>query len=126
MARSYQYLPYSNKIIKQIILFYDAGCNFLFIICCFIFLSGKQLTGDEAPLARDLNAWLESHPGWEQVEDSSDDDDQSDSEGGEDNDDEKHGSSGLFIFFLTYLHVFFENLWMQYSLKLCSALSQCG
>lgn len=49
--------------------------------------TGKQLAGDEAPLARDLSTWLESHPGWEQVEESSDDDDQSDS--GEENDDDK-------------------------------------
>ena len=29
--------------------------------------SGRRLTGDEAPLASQLEAWLETHPGWEAV-----------------------------------------------------------
>lgn len=38
--------------------------------------TGKQLRGDDAPLASQLNAWLDSHPGWEIVDDSEDEDDQ--------------------------------------------------
>lgn len=40
--------------------------------------TGKQLKGEEAPLVTQLNSWLESHPGWEVVEDSDDDDDEYD------------------------------------------------
>ncbi len=29
--------------------------------------SGRCLTGEEAPLASQLDAWLETHPGWEAV-----------------------------------------------------------
>lgn len=29
--------------------------------------TGKTLTGDEAPLASEVDSWLESHPGWEIV-----------------------------------------------------------
>ncbi|XP_039289361.1 ATP-dependent helicase brm isoform X2 [Nilaparvata lugens] len=44
--------------------------------------TGNQLSGDDAPLLRDLSAWLEAHPGWEAVEESSDEEnsDQSDNE----------------------------------------------
>lgn len=46
--------------------------------------TGKQLRGDDAPLASQLNAWLDSHPGWEIVDDSdSDSDDYDDSSRGE-------------------------------------------
>lgn len=33
--------------------------------------TGRQLKGDDAPLISQLNAWLESHPGWEIVDESS-------------------------------------------------------
>lgn len=29
--------------------------------------TGKTLSGDEAPLASDVDVWLDSHPGWELV-----------------------------------------------------------
>lgn len=29
--------------------------------------TGKTLTGDEAPLASEVEAWLDCHPGWELV-----------------------------------------------------------
>lgn len=29
--------------------------------------TGKVLTGDEAPLASEVESWLETHPGWEMV-----------------------------------------------------------
>ncbi|XP_065203115.1 ATP-dependent helicase brm-like isoform X2 [Planococcus citri] len=38
--------------------------------------TGKQLRGDDAPLASQLNSWLDSHPGWEIVDDSEDEEDQ--------------------------------------------------
>jgi SWI/SNF-related matrix-associated actin-dependent regulator of chromatin subfamily A protein 2/4 len=36
------------------------------------------LTGEEAPLTSQLQAWLEAHPGWEAVEEEEDDDDEDD------------------------------------------------
>lgn len=45
--------------------------------------TGKRLTGEEAPFLRDLQRWLEAHPGYEWVD--------TDSEG--DSDDEDHGIS---------------------------------
>ena len=41
--------------------------------------TGRQLKGDDAPLATQLGAWLDAHPGWEMV-DESDDSDGSDEE----------------------------------------------
>ena len=29
--------------------------------------TGKTLSGDEAPLASEVESWLDSHPGWELV-----------------------------------------------------------
>lgn len=29
--------------------------------------TGKTLSGDEAPLASEVEAWLDAHPGWEAV-----------------------------------------------------------
>ena len=55
--------------------------------------TGKQLTGEEAPLASQLDAWLEANPGWEPVDDT----DESGEESGEDegeNNEEKESSSG--------------------------------
>jgi len=50
--------------------------------------TGKQLSGEDAPLASQLNEWLEAHPGWVVIEDDSDsdsdeDDSDEDEEGGE-------------------------------------------
>lgn len=42
--------------------------------------TGKVLRGDEAPLLRDLQAFLESHPGWEVVADTDDDSDNDDND----------------------------------------------
>ncbi|XP_014291998.1 ATP-dependent helicase brm isoform X3 [Halyomorpha halys] len=42
--------------------------------------TGRQLTGEDAPLASQLGAWLEAHPGWEPLEDSEDEDDEEDSD----------------------------------------------
>lgn len=36
--------------------------------------TGKQLKGEDAPLASQLNVWLESHPGWEMVDESEEED----------------------------------------------------
>lgn len=51
--------------------------------------TGKQLKGEEAPLASQLNAWFDAHPGWEAVEDSEEeefdeDEDGANREGGND------------------------------------------
>jgi SWI/SNF-related matrix-associated actin-dependent regulator of chromatin subfamily A protein 2/4 len=43
-------------------------------------LAGKLLTGEEAPLASQLQAWLDAHPGWETHEEDDDDDDEDDDE----------------------------------------------
>lgn len=53
--------------------------------------TGKQLTGDDAPLASQLQAWLDAHPGWEAVpreEDEDDDDDDENSDEDSDDDDQ--------------------------------------
>ena len=52
--------------------------------------TGKILRGDEAPLASELEAWLEKNPGWEEVprdEDSDDDSDVEQEKAGESADD---------------------------------------
>lgn len=36
---------------------------------------GRMLKGEEAPLASQLNSWLDAHPGWEVMEESDDEDD---------------------------------------------------
>ncbi|XP_073979310.1 ATP-dependent helicase brm-like isoform X2 [Rhodnius prolixus] len=50
--------------------------------------TGHQLQGDEAPLASQLGAWLEAHPGWEPLEDSEEEDEDDESE---EEDEEKNG-----------------------------------
>lgn len=59
-----------------------------------ILLLGKQLTGEEAPLARELSSWLEAHPGWEQVEESTDEEEQGSDD--EEGDEEKRESTSMF------------------------------
>lgn len=51
--------------------------------------TGKTLSGDEAPLASQVQAWLEMHPGWEVVprEDGEDDED-SEEDGSEEEEEE--------------------------------------
>uniref|UniRef100_A0A1B6FFX3 ATP-dependent helicase brm n=1 Tax=Cuerna arida TaxID=1464854 RepID=A0A1B6FFX3_9HEMI len=46
--------------------------------------TGKQLSGEDAPLASQLNEWLEAHPGWVVVEEDSDEEE-------EDSDEEEEG-----------------------------------
>ncbi|XP_014258775.1 ATP-dependent helicase brm isoform X2 [Cimex lectularius] len=50
-------------------------------------VTGRQLQGDEAPLASQLGAWLDAHPGWEPLEDSDEEEDEEESE--DENDEEK-------------------------------------
>jgi SWI/SNF-related matrix-associated actin-dependent regulator of chromatin subfamily A protein 2/4 len=45
---------------------------------CFNDSAGKQLMGEEAPLASQLQAWLDAHPGWEAHEEEDDDDEDED------------------------------------------------
>lgn len=40
--------------------------------------TGKELRGEEAPLASQLNSWLEANPGWEVIDESDDDDEDED------------------------------------------------
>lgn len=40
-----------------------------------VFIIGRIFKGEEAPLASQLNNWLDTHPGWEVMEESEDDDD---------------------------------------------------
>jgi SWI/SNF-related matrix-associated actin-dependent regulator of chromatin subfamily A protein 2/4 len=50
------------------------------------------LTGEEAPLTSQLQAWLDAHPGWEAVEeeeDDEDDDDDDDEDGSEEDSEEE-------------------------------------
>ncbi|XP_011302316.1 ATP-dependent helicase brm isoform X2 [Fopius arisanus] len=57
--------------------------------------TGRTLTGEEAPLMSQLNAWLEAHPGWEAVESDSeedDDDDEDNDERSESKDKSKEGA----------------------------------
>jgi SWI/SNF-related matrix-associated actin-dependent regulator of chromatin subfamily A protein 2/4 len=54
-------------------------------------LAGKQLMGEEAPLASQLQAWLDAHPGWdanEEEEEEEDDEDDDEEDGSEDNSEE--------------------------------------
>lgn len=37
--------------------------------------TGKVVSGEEAPLLSQLQAWLECHPGWEVVDSDNEDDD---------------------------------------------------
>ncbi|KAL1138772.1 hypothetical protein AAG570_008834 [Ranatra chinensis] len=53
--------------------------------------TGKQLRGDDAPLASQLGPWLEAHPGWEAIDESDDDEDDSEEE---DEDDDRMSKSG--------------------------------
>ncbi|XP_047102247.1 ATP-dependent helicase brm isoform X2 [Schistocerca piceifrons] len=52
--------------------------------------SGKQLSGEEAPLESQLQAWLEAHPGWEAVPQEDDEEDEED--GDEEDDDDEDNS----------------------------------
>ncbi|XP_014210682.1 ATP-dependent helicase brm [Copidosoma floridanum] len=47
--------------------------------------TGRTLSGDEAPFLSQLNAFLESHPGWEAVETDSEEDDDDEDENGQEN-----------------------------------------
>lgn len=49
--------------------------------------TGKILCGDEAPLANQLQMWLEMHPGWEAAPREDDDDDEDDDMSDDDTDD---------------------------------------
>lgn len=45
-----------------------------------ICILGRTLKGEEAPLASQLNNWLDAHPGWEVIEESDDDEDDEEQE----------------------------------------------
>lgn len=48
--------------------------------------TGRTLTGDDAPMMSQLQAFMESHPGWEVIETESDEDSE---EEGEEEDEKK-------------------------------------
>jgi len=41
-----------------------------------LYIIGRTLKGEEAPLASQLNSWLDAHPGWEVIEESDDDEEE--------------------------------------------------
>ncbi|XP_076289719.1 ATP-dependent helicase brm isoform X3 [Lasioglossum baleicum] len=51
--------------------------------------TGRTLTGEDAPLMTQLQAFLESHPGWEPIDSESEDDDDDDDDDGDDKSDHK-------------------------------------
>lgn len=55
-----------------------------------ICFAGKQLSGEDAPLASQLSEWLEAHPGWVVVEEDSDEDE-------EDSDEEEEGTESKLL-----------------------------
>nr|CAD7200421.1 unnamed protein product [Timema douglasi] len=59
--------------------------------------TGKVLCGDEAPLASQLQTWLDMHTGWEAApreDDGEDDDDDDDDESSDDNSEEDYDDDG--------------------------------
>ena len=56
--------------------------------------TGKTLSGEEAPLASQVQAWLEMHPGWEVVprEDDDDDEEGSDDDGTDEEEEGEHSN----------------------------------
>ena len=81
----------------------------LFAIQVCVCPSGKILCGDEAPLASQLQTWLEMHPGWEAAPREDDDDDEDDDVSDVDTDDYEEEDRGayLFILFIRFIHLFF-------------------
>lgn len=65
--------------------------------------TGKQLSGEEAPLASQLDTWLEANPGWEPVEDSDESEESGDDDG--DNNDDKDNSSGNNTVLMCFLNL---------------------
>lgn len=63
-----QVLTYFMYYLVRIIL----KCN----LFDFFFITGRTLKGEEAPLASQLNNWLDTHPGWEVLEESDDDEEE--------------------------------------------------
>lgn len=61
--------------------------------------TGKTLSGEEAPLASQVQAWLEMHPGWEVVprEDDDDDEEGSDEDGSEEEEEGKNPRPIAFV-----------------------------
>lgn len=51
--------------------------------------TGKVLSGDDAPMLRELQQWLEMHPGWEVAESEEDSDDDLDGDGKHDKSEEE-------------------------------------
>lgn len=57
--------------------------------------TGKEISGDDAPMASEVDAWLELHPGWECVDEFTDDEDEEgeETEGREREGEPKEGKS---------------------------------
>lgn len=56
-------------------------------------ITGRTLTGDEAPLMSQLSAFLEVHPGWEPIESDSEEDSDDEEDNGESENEAKSDSS---------------------------------
>ena len=68
--------------------------------------SGKILCGDEAPLASQLQTWLEMHPGWEAAPREDDDEDEDDDVSDDDTDDYEEEDRGAYLFYLFVLFIY--------------------
>ncbi|KAL0276318.1 UNVERIFIED_CONTAM: hypothetical protein PYX00_003911 [Menopon gallinae] len=55
--------------------------------------TGKTLTGEEAPLSSEVESWLDSHPGWEVLEEETEDDEEEFEDEDGENDGAKQSSS---------------------------------
>lgn len=92
------------------------------IVICIIFgfqyeylcHSGKILCGDDAPLASQLQTWLEMHPGWEAAPREDDDEDEDDDVSDVDTDDYDDEDRGAYLFtlFLCFIYLFIFLFWL--------------
>ncbi|GLH08877.1 ATP-dependent helicase brm [Gryllus bimaculatus] len=55
--------------------------------------TGKTLSGEDAPVASQLQIWLDAHPGWEAMPQDEDDEDDDDEDGSEDDSDDDEQDS---------------------------------
>jgi len=87
----------------------QADCDLhyvLFSIQVFVCPSGKILCGDEAPLASQLQTWLEMHPGWEAAPREDDDEDEDDDVSDVDTDDYEEEDRGAYLFILCICFIY--------------------
>lgn len=66
-------------------------------------ITGRTLTGDEAPLMSQLSAFLEAHPGWEPIESESEEDDDDEEE---ENESDKSDSRFFYSWDIVYVYFY--------------------